>query len=103
MLRLSLYSPDELLELARQARYSAQKLSRKLGVSQRTLNSYTQEILGCGTQDWLNEQRLAVAPEKLKQYRSVKLTADALGYEYPHYFSTLFWKRYKLWPTEFLA
>lgn len=78
-------------------------LAKELGISQRHLQRYTCLLFGRSPQDWLNDWRLILAAQMLKENRSVKWVALDLGYKQVSHFSREFKRFHKLSPTMFLA
>jgi AraC-like DNA-binding protein len=79
------------LELAQQANWSVSALAKKCGVSVRTVERYFIKMMGKTPHVWLSEQRHRHANELLRNGRSIKETANRLGYKYP----TNFTRNYK--------
>lgn len=78
-------------------------LAKELGISQRHLQRYTRLLLGRSPQDWLNDQRLILAAQMLKENHLVKVVASELGFKHVSQFSREFKRFHKLSPTMFLA
>lgn len=92
----------QLLTMARQAGFSARILSRALKVSPRQFRRHTHEFFGCSPQNWLDQQRLRLAPELLKKHRCIKTVAFELGFKRVSHFSREFKSHYGLCPTAFI-
>ncbi len=103
MARIDIQNPEKWREMARQSGYRVKPLSQQLLVCRRQLRRYTCEVFGRSPQEWLDEERLTVAPDLLKKHRSVKLVAFELGFKHVSHFSRKFKERYRLSPTAFLA
>ena len=91
------------LELAKQSGFKASVLAAKLNVSRWALHRHTKKLFGQSPQDWLNERRLILAAEMLKDCDSIKWLAGELGYKNESHFYHQFKRRYGLSPTEFLT
>ena len=98
-----MYDLEQWLALADESAYCAGRLSKKLNVSRRQLQRYTQTIFGRSPQAWLDEQRLVIAARMLKKLRSVKSVALHLNFKQVSHFSRKFKLHYGMAPTTFLA
>src|SRR6266404_5163803 len=103
MARIDIENREQWREVARQARYRLKPLSDQLEVCQRQLRRYSWELFGCSPQDWLDQERLTLAPDMLKEHRSVKRAAFELGYKRASHFSRKFKERYGLSPAAYVA
>jgi len=92
-MRFDIKNLQKWLMMAEGSAYRASALAKNLGVCQRQLQRYTQRVFGCTPQQWLDEQRLVAAAERLKGSRSVKSVAFSLGFKQVSHFSREF-KRY---------
>lgn len=90
-------------ELAKQSGFKARVLARDLNISSWTLQRHTKKFFGQSPQKWLNEQRMTLAAEMLKDCDSIKWLAVELGYKNESHFSHQFRRRYNLSPLEFLS
>jgi AraC-like DNA-binding protein len=102
MNRINIQTLDGWLALARESSFRVKVLSRKLSISQRQLQRYTQKVFRRSPQELLNEQRLTLAVGCLKEERSVKSVAFQLGFKQASHFSREFKAFYGLPPTAFL-
>lgn len=102
MARAHLQNREDWQRLARQSGYNASQLSKALQVCPRQLHRYTRRLFGRSPQEWLDEERLNLATEMLKQSRSVKWVAFQLGFKQVSHFSREFKLRHRLSPTAFL-
>ena len=103
MARIDIENLELWHEVARQSRYRLKPLSKQFQVCQRHLRRYSWELFGCSPQHWLDQERLTLAPDLLKELRSVKRAAFELGYKHASHFSRKFKQRYGLSPTAYLA
>jgi transcriptional regulator GlxA family with amidase domain len=90
MNRMDIQDRKEWRRLAEDAGYRAGGLAKILGISQRQLGRYTQTAFGRSTQNWLDQERLAIAPGLLSKTRSVKLAAFSVGFKQISHFSREF-------------
>jgi AraC-like DNA-binding protein len=103
MARSDIHNFEQWFKMADESAYRAKLLSKKLNVSRRQLQRYTQTIFGRSPQAWLSEQRLIIAGKMIKEHRSVKIVAFHLGFKQVSHFSREFKLYYGLAPTTFLA
>ncbi len=90
MARIDIENREQWREVARQSRYRVKPLSEQLQVCQRQLRRYSWEVFGCSPQDWLDAERLTLAPDLLKEHRSVNRVAFELGFKHVSHFSRKF-------------
>jgi AraC-like DNA-binding protein len=102
MARVDSYDHSLWVRTASFAGYRAGSFARLLCISRRQLERYTLMLFKCSPQKWLNQQRLALAPELLRVHRSVKPVADILRYRQASHFSREFKRQYNLSPIRFL-
>jgi AraC-like DNA-binding protein len=103
MARIAIQNAEQWITLARQSAYSANRLSKSMGISRRQLQRYTHELFKRSPQDWLNDQRLTRAADLLKEHRCVKTVAYQLGFKQISHFSRVFKLRYGQCPSVFLS
>ncbi len=103
MARIDIENREQWREVARQSRYRLKPLSEQFQVCQRHLRRYSWELFGCSPQDWLDQERLTLAPDLLKELRSVKQVTFDLGFKHVSHFSRKFKEWYGLSPTAYLA
>ena len=103
MARTDIDNREQWREVARQSRYRLKPLSEQLEICQRQVRRYSWDVFGCSPQDWLDQERLTLAPDLLKELRSVKQVAFDLGFKHVSHFSRKFKERYGLPPTAYLA
>ena len=103
MARMDKRSMESWVRLARRADYNAHNMSRRLGISARQLRRYTQSFFRRSPQDWLDEQRLRLAANLLKQGQPVKKVAYRLGFKQVSHFSRKFKGFQGVSPKAFLA
>jgi AraC-like DNA-binding protein len=103
MARKDSYRIEDWQRMAAETAYQAARLSKKVRLSRRQLERHTQKLFGRSPQAWLDEQRLIKAATVLKERRSVRASAYALGFKQRSHFSRQFKKHYGVWPTEYLA
>src|SRR6266404_6785429 len=103
MARIDIYDLEYWRRVALESRYCVRSVCTKAGVSQRQLQRYTRLIFGRSPQQWLNEERLMSAGNRLKESRSVKAVAWDLGFKQVSHFSREFRCYYGLSPSAFLA
>jgi AraC-like DNA-binding protein len=102
MHRLDINNRREWRRLAEQSGYRAGALARILQISRRQLQRYTRLAFGLSPQAWLDQERLEIAPNMLKQTRCVKITAFNLGFKQVSHFSREFRLRYGIPPSGFV-
>ena len=90
-------------ELAKQSGFNARVLAAKLNISRWILHRHTKKLYGQSPQTWLNEVRLTLAAEMLKDCDSIKRLAYELGYKTESHFCHQFRRRYRMSPTEFIT
>ncbi|EEF60802.1 helix-turn-helix domain-containing protein [Pedosphaera parvula] len=90
------------LEIARETTYNAARIARKLKISPRQLQRYTQKLFRCSPQHWLHERRLIDAMHQLEENHCVKSVAFQLGFKQACHFSREFKRRHGITPTEYL-
>jgi transcriptional regulator GlxA family with amidase domain len=78
------------LVFAEEVKYCVTALARKSGTSMRVLERHFVKNFGKSPKRWLEEQRQKRAWELLNEGRSIKETADLLGFKYAHHFSRQF-------------
>jgi len=93
----------QLLAMARQSGYNARALSKALRISPRQLRRYTHDYFGCSPQAWLDQQRLHLAGDLLKQHRCIKTVAFQLGFKRVSHFSREFKSHYGVCPTSYIV
>src|SRR6266851_4258032 len=103
MARIDIENQELWREVARQSRYRLKPLSEQLQVCERQLRRYSWQLFGCSSQNWLDQERLTLAPDLVKERRSVKRAAFELGYKHASHFSRKFKERYGQSPTAYLA
>ncbi|MGA2866766.1 MAG: helix-turn-helix domain-containing protein [Verrucomicrobiota bacterium] len=103
MARRDIRNIELWLQLAGDSGYSAKALCLKLARSRRQLQRYTEELFGCGPQEFLDQVRLARAPGLLEQGNPVKTVAALLGFKRAEQLSRKFSCYYGLCPSVFLA
>ena len=103
MARIDIEDSENWSEVARQSRYRVNLLSEQLQVCQRQLRRYSWKLFGCSPQNWLDQERLTLAPDLLKELGSVKQVAFDLGFKHVSHFSRKFKERHGLSPTAYLA
>jgi AraC-like DNA-binding protein len=89
-------------ERARISGFSASKLAKLCGVSQRSLERFFKETKAVSPHQWLHLQRLLQAKSVLLESPSIKEAADALGYKQPSHFSREFKRHHGASPSGFL-
>lgn len=80
-------------------------LVQQSGYSQRSLRSFFRERFGCGPVQWIRNQRLQLARERLlnpQPQDSVSAIAAALGYDHPSQFSRDFQQAFGSRPSTLL-
>jgi len=92
-------SPD----LPQNAHYRAAEAAKLLNCSERQLRRCCVRVFGCSAQEWLDEQRLKVAANLLKEQRCVKTVALDLGFKQASHFSRRFKLYYGLSPSKFMS
>ena len=102
MARAEIYNLTWWRGMAEKSRYNAGWLAREINISRRQLQRYTQRFFGLSPQGWLNQQRLSIAGDLLKQFRSVKRVAFQLGFKQISHFSREFKAHYGLCPVSYL-
>jgi AraC-like DNA-binding protein len=102
MARVDEFEWDEWLDLAHKSAYRASRLSRQVGVSRRQLERSMQKLFSRTPQEWLDEQRMALAVPVLQKHRHVKIAASRLGFKQASHFTRCFKLRYGLSPKAFL-
>ena len=90
-------------ELAKRAKYCAANLALELGISRRQLQRRTQAAFGGSPRDWLLQERLAAAAERLKTLHLVKAVAFEFGFKQVSHFCREFKFCYGMSATAFLA
>jgi AraC-like DNA-binding protein len=103
MARVAINDIAEWRKRARASGYCARRLAGVLGISHRQLTRYTRSVFGRSPQDWLDEERLRDARERLKELRSVKEVAFELGFKQSSHFSREFKLVHGISPAGFLA
>jgi AraC family transcriptional regulator len=88
-------------DLAMAARYNARELAKLCHVSVRQLERDFRLELERTPQDWLNEQRLIVAQQKLLAGELVKVVALELGFKQVSHFCRQFKSLHNLTPSQF--
>ncbi len=94
---------EKLLVMAQQLGFSSRLLSMGLKISPRQLRRYTHELYGCSPQNWLDQQRMRLAADLLKEHRCVKTVAFHLGFKRPSHFSREFKLLHGLSPTAYIG
>lgn len=94
---------SQLLAMARQSGYRARALSQALKISPRQLRRYTRDYFGCSPQAWLDQQRLHLAGDLLKEHRCIKSVAFQLGFKRASHFSREFKSHYGVCPTSYIV
>lgn len=82
-----------------------QDLERQSGYSQRSLRNFFRERFDCGPVQWIRNQRLALARERLlnpQPQDTVGAIASALGYDHASQFSRHFQQAFGSRPSELL-
>lgn len=82
-----------------------QDLVEQSGYSQRSLRNFFRERFGCGPVQWIRDQRLQIARERLlnpEPQDSVSTVAAAVGYEHPSHFSRDFLQTFGSRPSALL-
>ncbi len=102
MERAEIYDLQWWRAQAAAAGYHAGRLAKEIRVSRRQLQRYTQRFFGASPQDWLNQERLRLAGDLLKEHRSVKQVAFRLGFKQVSHFSREFKSHYGLCPVSYL-
>jgi AraC-like DNA-binding protein len=102
MVPAAIRNVTQLLTMARHSGFSARALSKALKISPRQFRRHTHDLFGCSPQAWLNQQRLRLAPDLLKQQRCIKIVAFNLGFKLVSHFSREFKLHYGLCPTSFI-
>ena len=77
----------------RETKWSTSALAKRCGVSVRTLERHFLKEMNKSPKAWILEQRLLEAVELLRDGRSVKETAEYLGYKHATHFSREFMKQ----------
>ena|ERR1035438_1626175 len=103
MARLDLQNFDRWQQAAHVSGWRVARLAKELDVSRRQLQRYTQVMFCLSPQKWLNEQRLILAGERLKELRSAKQVAYEFGYKQLSHFSRQFKDFHGVPPTAFLT
>lgn len=93
----------QLLVMARQSGYNARALSKALRISPRQLRRYAHDYFGCSPQAWLDQQRLHLAGDLLKEHRCIKTVAFQLGFKRVSHFSREFKSHYGVCPTGYIV
>ncbi len=94
---------SDWMELAKQSKFTAELLAQRLKVSRWQLQRYTKRLFCQSPQRWLNDQRLILAAELLKNCSSIKKVALDLGFSDGSQFCHQFRRRYSRSPSEFVA
>jgi len=94
---------NQLLAMARQSGFHAGALSKQLKISPRQLRRYTHDYFGCSPQAWLDQQRLHLAGDLLKEHRCIKTVAFQLGFKRVSHFSRKFKSHYGVCPTGYIG
>lgn len=68
-------------------------LARACGISRMQLHRLCRQAYGAGPKELLLRERLALARQLLERGQSVRVAAEASGFEDPYYFSRLFARR----------
>lgn len=89
-------------DLARQSGFKAAVLAEKLNISRWTLHRSIKKLFRKSPQVWLNERRLMLAVEMLKDCDSIKRLVYGLGYKSEAHFCHQFKRRYGMSATKFL-
>ena len=92
----------DLEALALQAHFRSSALAALIHRSERQLRNIARRHFGCSLRFWLDEQRLRLAVELLREQNSVKSVSASLGFRQVSHFSRKFKLRYKLPPSNFL-
>ena len=90
-------------QLAAAARYDARKFAKLQQVSVRQLQRDFKRIFGRTPQDWLNEQRIIVARNRLLEGAPVKQVAFEMGFKQSSHFSRHFKKYGLVTPSEYVG
>lgn len=83
---------------AKDARYNASRLARKLGVTLRSLETFFRERLGVSPHEWILQKRMREAAALLTRGSSVKAVASESGYKQVSHFSREFKRFYGVGP-----
>ncbi len=80
-------------------------VAEQLFLSQRQFRRKLKQLTGMTPGEYLREMRLSIARDYLlsHKYRTLKATADAVGYTKSDYFSKLYFERFGIRPGEYLT
>ena len=90
MARKDIEDVELWFRMAKESGYNIRIMAKQMRLSRWQLRRHTQRLFGRSPQEWLNQQRLILAADLLREHKSVKVVAGMLGFAQRSHFSRKF-------------